>query len=92
MLPKLSEKWNFGKSYAEHLTELNKAKEMFDQLPVKIKQKFNNSIKDFAENGHAYLQNLINEQNNTQKLTFVRKQEEENLYYKLRKSKISARE
>ncbi len=28
----------------------------------------------------------------TQKLTFVRKQEEENLYYKLRKSKISARD
>lgn len=60
---------NFGKSYAEHLIELNKAKEMFDQLPVKIKQKFNNSIKEFAENGHKFLENLINEQNKTQETT-----------------------
>lgn len=60
---------NFGKSYAEHLIELNKAKEMFDQLPVKIKQKFNNSIKEFAENGHEFLKNLINEQNKTQETT-----------------------
>lgn len=60
---------NFGKSYAEHLIELNKAKEMFDQLPVKIKQKFNNSIKEFAENGHEFIKNLINEQNKKQETT-----------------------
>lgn len=39
-----------------------KAEEMFNSLPVKIKQQFNNSKQEFMDKGLAWAQNLINEE------------------------------
>lgn len=44
-----------GKSYAEHLMEVNRAKEQFEALPVKIKQQFNNNVEEFLINGEKFL-------------------------------------
>lgn len=51
----LKEVVDMGKSYAEHLMEINKAKAEFDALPVSVKQKFDNNIINFIENGEAWL-------------------------------------
>jgi len=53
----------FGKTYAQHLMEVQQAKDQFDLLPVHIKQKFNNSVKEFIEHGHEYINNLYNQIN-----------------------------
>jgi hypothetical protein len=57
--------FEFGKTYAEHLMQVNEAKEQFDRLPVTIKQKFGNSVKEFIEHGHEYIANLDKEINKT---------------------------
>lgn len=51
----LKEVVDLGKSYAEHLMEINKAKAEFDALPVQVKQKFDNNIINFIENGEKWL-------------------------------------
>lgn len=53
----------FGKTYAQHLMEVQQAKDQFDLLPVHIKQKFNNSVKEFIEHGHEYVDNLYKQIN-----------------------------
>lgn len=52
---------DFGKSYAEHLMNVEKAKKEFDMLPVKVKEHFKNNVKEFIENGEEYINNLIGE-------------------------------
>lgn len=51
-----------NQSYAEHLMNINKAKEQFDALPVKIKNEFNNSVEEFLENGDKFLNKYFKEE------------------------------
>lgn len=57
----LKEVVDMGKSYAEHLMEINKAKAEFEALPVNVKQKFGNNIINFIENGEAWINSQITE-------------------------------
>lgn len=50
-------------TYSDHLRAVNQAKEMFDNLPLKVRQKFDNNVEVFLKEGGKYIDGLIEEQN-----------------------------
>lgn len=81
-LPEIQAELNMtaGNSYSDQLRRINEAKEMFNNLPLKVRQKFNNNIEDFMMNGHTYINDLIQEQiKETEKTEMSFNNNEENL-------------
>lgn len=48
------------------IEQQKKAIEMWNALPVKVRQSFNNNINDFVENGEKWIQNKIKEEQQEQ--------------------------
>lgn len=62
----LDEKEMFGEFQIMHelrdiYDQQKQAEKMFYNLPIEVRQEFNNNIQDFVNNGEKYLQKIINE-------------------------------